>query len=869
MTNLHEALRDDVRMLGSSLGETIKAHLGDELFDKIEVVRQLAKEGRTEENPEHEELLKALRELGEDEVLPVARAFTQFLNLANIAEEHHRVRRYLEVTDVCTPDSLCTLFAQLRQKGFTPKQIADSLCDTQIDLVLTAHPTEVNRRTLIQKYDDIADCLRRLDRGDEEAQVRLDELIRQIWHTDEIRKQRPTPVDEAKWGFAVIENSLWTAVPKFLRRVDAQLNETLGERLPLDSSPIRFASWMGGDRDGNPNVTAKVTEEVLLLSRWMAADLYLKDVDALRAELSMYQASKELMARVGDCAEPYRKLLGEVRSRLQGTKNWVARQLKGDVDGDYDVYVHEEELLEPLMLCYRSLQECGMGIIAENALEDIIRRIACFGLTLVKLDIRQSSDRHAQVFEELSQFYGLGSYSGWTEEGRQSFLLKELQSKRPLFPNEWVPSDEVQEVLDTCQVVATADKSALGSYVISMASHPSDVLAVILLLREMGISHNMRVAPLFETLNDLENARDCIDALLSVDWYKAYTQGHQEVMIGYSDSSKDAGQLAAAWGQFKAQEGLTQLCKDHGVHLTLFHGRGGTVGRGGGPSHTAILAQPPGSVDHSLRLTEQGEMIRFKYGMPDLAIRNLELCTGAVLEATLSPAPGPEQAWREQMEAMAKRGLTEYRAIVRENSMFVPYFRAATPEQELAKLPLGSRPAKRRQDGGVESLRAIPWIFAWTQIRLMLPAWLGSDKALQEALNESSQSLVKEMYQKWPFFRSTIDMLEMVLAKSDRNISAYYDEQLVSEELGVLGSSLRQRLGDIVGLINQIKEQDGLLDASPVIRQSIDVRNPYIDPLHFLQAELLHRDRNQPNERLEQALMVTMAGISAGMRNTG
>ncbi|WP_415905281.1 phosphoenolpyruvate carboxylase [Neptuniibacter sp. QD48_55] len=869
MTNLHEALRDDVRMLGSSLGETIKAHLGDELFDKIEVVRQLAKEGRTEENPEHEELLKALRELGEDEVLPVARAFTQFLNLANIAEEHHRVRRYLEVTDVCTPDSLCTLFAQLRQKGFTPKQIADSLCDTQIDLVLTAHPTEVNRRTLIQKYDDIADCLRRLDRGDEEAQVRLDELIRQIWHTDEIRKQRPTPVDEAKWGFAVIENSLWTAVPKFLRRVDAQLNETLGERLPLDSSPIRFASWMGGDRDGNPNVTAKVTEEVLLLSRWMAADLYLKDVDALRAELSMYQASKELMARVGDCAEPYRKLLGEVRSRLQGTKNWVARQLKGDVDGDYDVYVHEEELLEPLMLCYRSLQECGMGIIAENALEDIIRRIACFGLTLVKLDIRQSSDRHAQVFEELSQFYGLGSYSGWTEEGRQSFLLKELQSKRPLFPNEWVPSDEVQEVLDTCQVVASADKSALGSYVISMASHPSDVLAVILLLREMGISHNMRVAPLFETLNDLENARDCIDALLSVDWYKAYTQGHQEVMIGYSDSSKDAGQLAAAWGQFKAQEGLTQLCKDHGVHLTLFHGRGGTVGRGGGPSHTAILAQPPGSVDHSLRLTEQGEMIRFKYGMPDLAIRNLELCTGAVLEATLSPAPGPEQAWREQMEAMAKRGLTEYRAIVRENSMFVPYFRAATPEQELAKLPLGSRPAKRRQDGGVESLRAIPWIFAWTQIRLMLPAWLGSDKALQEALNESSQSLVKEMYQKWPFFRSTIDMLEMVLAKSDRNISAYYDEQLVSEELGVLGSSLRQRLGDIVGLINQIKEQDGLLEASPVIRQSIDVRNPYIDPLHFLQAELLHRDRNQPNERLEQALMVTMAGISAGMRNTG
>ncbi|MGB0205701.1 MAG: phosphoenolpyruvate carboxylase [Neptuniibacter sp.] len=869
MTDLHEALRDDVRMLGTSLGETIRSHLGDEFLEKIENVRKLAKEGRSAEQPEHEELLKALHELKEDDVLPLARAFTQFLNLANIAEEHHRVRRHLEVKDVCTPDSLCTLFAQLRQKGFSPQKIAETLAETHIDLVLTAHPTEVNRRTLIQKYDDIADCLRRLDRGETEAQQRLDELIRQIWHTDEIRKQRPTPVDEAKWGFAVIENSLWTAVPKFLRRLDAQLEETLGENLPLDCSPIRFASWMGGDRDGNPNVTAKVTEEVLLLSRWMAADLYLSDIDALRAELSMYDASKELRDRVGDAPEPYRALLGEVRNRLKATKKWVQAQLMGEVPACDPVYVRNDELLEPLMLCHRSLQECGMSIIAESALEDIIRRIACFGLTMVKLDIRQSSDRHAQVFEELAQFYGLGSYNGWSEEGRQNFLLKELQSRRPLFPKGWEPSAEVQEVIDTCRVVANAEQSALGSYVISMASHPSDVLAVILLLREMGIGHNMRVVPLFETLNDLDNARDCIDALLKVDWYKAYTQGEQEVMIGYSDSSKDAGQLAAAWGQFKAQEGLTQLCKDHGVHLTLFHGRGGTVGRGGGPSHTAILAQPPGSVDHSLRLTEQGEMIRFKYGMPDLAVRNLELCTGAVLEATLDPAPGPEESWRSQMDSMTALSLDGYRSIVREDPMFVPYFRAATPEQELAKLPLGSRPAKRRQDGGVESLRAIPWIFAWTQIRLMLPAWLGSDQALQAALNDSSAPLVKEMYQRWPFFKSTIDMLEMVLAKSDRKLSAYYDERLVSQELGVLGSSLRERLGNMVGLINEIKGQDGLLKDHSVIRQSIDVRNPYIDPLHFLQAELLHRDRNQPDQRLEQALMVTMAGISAGMRNTG
>ncbi|MDF2182279.1 phosphoenolpyruvate carboxylase [Neptuniibacter sp. CAU 1671] len=869
MTDLHEALRDDVRMLGSSLGNTIRAQLGDAFLERIEHVRQLAKAGRSAEQAEHEELLEALNALSEDDVLPLARAFNQFLNLANIAEEHHRVRIRDEEGELCAPDTLCGLFAQLRKKGFPPEQITRALGQMRIDLVLTAHPTEVNRRTLIQKYDDVALCLKNLDRGDSGAQQRLDELICQIWYTDEIRKQRPTPVDEAKWGFAVIENSLWQAVPRFLRRLDEQLLEALGEGLPLDCSPVRFASWMGGDRDGNPNVTAKVTEEVLLLARWMAADLYYSDIDALRAELSMQPAITELAERSGHSTEPYRQILGEVRSRLAATKNWLQSRLKGEQLESDDIYQHESELLEPLLLCHRSLKSCGMELVAKGALEDIIRRIACFGLTLIKLDIRQNSDRHAQVFDELSQFYGLGSYTGWSEEGRQSFLLKELQSRRPLLPKQWNPSADVQEVLDTCKVVAAAEASALGSYVISMASQPSDVLAVILLLREMGIQHNMRVVPLFETLADLDNARDCIASLLQVDWYKQYTEGHQEVMIGYSDSSKDAGQLAAAWGQYKAQEALTQLCRDEGVHLTLFHGRGGTVGRGGGPTHTAILAQPPGSVDHGLRLTEQGEMIRFKYGMPEIAVRNLELVTGAVLEATLLPGPSPETAWREQMETLAGIGMHEYRHIVREDPMFVPYFRAATPEQELAKLPLGSRPAKRKQDGGVESLRAIPWIFAWTQTRLMLPAWLGTDKALAEGLKLNQGRLLQVMYTQWPFFKANIDMLEMVMAKSDSNISAYYDERLVSKELSVLGSSLRARLGEMQVCINQIKQQSGLLEHNPLIRQSIEVRNPYLDPLHFLQAELLHRDRNQPDQRLEQALMVTMAGISAGLRNTG
>ncbi|WP_432696478.1 phosphoenolpyruvate carboxylase [Marinobacterium sp. YM272] len=869
MSDLHEDLRDDVRMLGESLGRTISSDKGPEFLARVEQIRKLAKAGRSEDEPEHQQLLEELGKLHEDEVLPVARAFTQFLNLANIAEEHHRVRRRLDNAAAQEmPDTLRVLLSNLKSEGLSSKQLIDTLADLNIDLVLTAHPTEVNRRTLIQKYDGITDCLKKLDRG-EACQSRVDELVSQIWHTDEIRKQRPTPVDEARWGLAVLENSLWDAVPRFLRQLNAEVESSLGQSLPLDCCPIRFSSWMGGDRDGNPNVTAEVTKEVLLLARWEALDLYAGAVDELRSELSMFRASAELRALTGDVAEPYRTLLGDLKHDLLISREGIEAQMDGHQPEGPLPIEKIEQLLLPLKLCHRSLIECGMSSIAGGKLEDLIRRVACFGLNMVRLDIRQNADRHAEVFDELTGFYGLGRYSQWSESDKQAFLLRELLSRRPLLPHRWQPSANVQEVLDTCKVVADADPTALGSYVISMASQPSDVLAVILLLQELGIGHNIRVVPLFETLDDLDNASNCMQSLFEVDWYRSYAGGNQEVMIGYSDSSKDAGQLAAAWGQFRAQEALTRLCAQYGIKLTLFHGRGGTVGRGGGPSHTAILAQPPGSVAGSLRVTEQGEMIRFKFGVPELATRNMELYTGAVLQATLAPAPAPNDDWRDEMDRLAASGLESYRAIVREDPQFVPYFRAATPEQELAKLPLGSRPAKRRADGGVESLRAIPWIFAWTQIRLMLPAWLGSDQALSSAIKQGELPALQHMYRNWPFFRSYVDMLEMVLAKSDIHIAGYYEHRLVSPELTTLGSNLRSRLQTAVDQVKQIKEVSELLEHNPVISQSIDVRNPYIDPLHFLQAELLYRDRNQPDQRLEQALMVTMAGISAGMRNTG
>lgn len=878
MNRLHESLRENVRELGDSLGQTINHHLGADFLEKIETIRHLAKADRLGDNSDNN-LQDYLNGLSDDELLPVARAFNQFLNLANIAEQHYRARfRKTEDYQSVDQQSLSTLFSHLTTQNVQPDDIWQTIRDMRIDLVMTAHPTEVNRRTLIQKYDAIAEGINQLDNGDlyldqrEKVQNRIRQLIEQAWHTDEIRHQRPTPVDEAKWGFVAIENSLWQAVPDFYRHLDLAMREATGRPLPLDCSPIRFCSWMGGDRDGNPNVTAKVTEEVLLLARWMAADLYLRDLDQLLHELSMWRCSEMLREKVGDTPEPYRVLLRALRKRLQITQTWVEDQLEGRASDEQPegVLTDSKELTDPLKLCFRSLKACDMENIARGPLLDTLRRASCFGLNLLKLDIRQDSSRHEAVMIELCQALDIGDYVGWNEQERQQFLLTELRSRRPLIPQDWQPSAEVQEVLDTCRVIAKQAPETLGSYVISMAHRASDVMTVHLLLQECGYHHPMKVVPLFETLDDLNNAADVISSLLRIEWYQDRIQGEQEVMIGYSDSSKDAGQLAAAWGQYRAQEELVQVCRRHGVHLTLFHGRGGTVGRGGGPARSAILAQPPGSVNGSLRVTEQGEMIRFKFGLPEIAQRSMEIYVSAVLEATLQPPPAVQPEWREQMNRLSERALASYREQVREDSDFVPYFRAITPEQELAKLPLGSRPAKRKASGGVESLRAIPWIFAWTQIRLMLPAWLGSDKALAEALTQGEMELMREMIAQWPFFSTYMDMLEMVLTKSDENVAEYYEQKLVPKHLRPLGHQLRERLNLLKRTVLHIRDQKHLQEHMPLIAEAVRVRNPYIDPLHVLQAELLLRDRDNPgNPQVEQALMVTMAGIAAGLRNTG
>ncbi|WP_022942648.1 phosphoenolpyruvate carboxylase [Psychromonas hadalis] len=877
MTEQYANLRGNVNLLGQLLGKSISEHLGTEFLDKIESIRQLSKASRAGNKQDGETLISVLANLSDDELVPVARAFTHFLNLANIAEQFHGISRHCD-SGVCAPDPMKQLIEKLKNSDISEEKMQIAINELSMDMVLTAHPTEITRRTLIHKHTAINDCLSLLEISDindkERDQLlnRLEQLITQAWHTNDIRKNRPTPVDEAKWGFAVIENSLWEAVPLYVRELDQKLQDGLGLSLPTDATPIKFTSWMGGDRDGNPFVTAKVTQEVLLTSRWMAVSLYLQDIKQLTEELSMDNCDEQLRAVVGEVDEPYRAILRKLRGELKETLTALSAILQNQKSDAQDLITRTEQLKAPLELCHQSLKNCGMHSIANGLILDILRRVACFGVNLVKLDIRQDGERHGDTLSELTRYLGLGDYNAWNEADKQAFLLQELNSKRPLIPANWKPSAEVQEVLDTCKVVAQTDPEALGIYIISMARQASDVLSVQLLLKEAGCPFRIPVAPLFETLDDLNNAKEVMQRLFAVDWYRGYINGVQHVMIGYSDSAKDAGVMAANWGQYQAQEALVKLSEENDIQLVLFHGRGGTIGRGGAPAHQALLSQPPGSLKGGLRVTEQGEMIRFKFGLPKVAVQSLNLYTAAILEANLLPPPAPKQEWRDLMDQFAEQSCQEYRHFIHDEPDFVPYFRSVTPELELGKLALGSRPAKRKPNGGIESLRAIPWIFAWSQNRLMLPAWLGAGTSLKTLLDEGKKELLQEMYCNWPFFHTRLEMFEMVFLKADEELTKFYEERLVPKELWPLGQRLRDNLKLTREMVLETIPDHKLMQEQPWIKESISLRNPYVDPLNMLQAELLSRSRKNGDEIcpvIDQALMVTIAGIAAGLRNTG
>jgi phosphoenolpyruvate carboxylase len=877
----HKPLRDDVRLLGEMLGDTVRRFAGADVFQTVERVRALAKSGRAGNDRVFSELAGVLGGMSLDEAQPIARAFAQFLHLANIAEQHHRVRRrraYQRDPAARPQRGSCEdTFARLLAAGVEPDRLHEAVCALRIELVLTAHPTEVARRRLVQKHNRVARLLADRDRPDLtllEREALLASLRREVegaWGTSEVREQRPSPIDEVRSGLIVFEQSLWDAVPAFTRALDRALRSSTGRGLPIEAAPLRFGSWIGGDRDGNPHVTPDVTRRACWLSRWAAADLYLDEIDAVRDELSLEVASPELIARVGDVREPYRELLGRVRARMRATRDAIERLLQSDTDMPprSEVYLDATELMADLALCHRSLEQTGHTLIAGGRLTDLLRRVSVFGVRLAPLDIRQDAARHVEALSAITSALGLGCYRDWSESSRLEFLGRELVSTRPLIPHGLATSPDVRDVLDTFTMIARTPPGSLNAYVITMTRAPSDVLAVELLQKEARVPSPLRTVPLFETAHDLQAAAQVIDTLLAVPWYRDRIQGRQEVMLGYSDSAKDVGRLTAGWELYKAQEAIVATCARHEVAVTLFHGRGGSVGRGGGPTHLALQSQPPGSLDGTIRVTEQGEMLQALFGFPEIAIRTMEVYTTGTLEAWLRPGGAPQPEWRACMERLAEDARTAYRRVVDEDPSFPEYFHTATPEAEIDELNLGSRPARRGSAGGVRSLRAIPWQFAWTQTRLMLGAWLGVEDAFDGARARGETERLKVMYRDWPHFQSVIGLIEMVLAKADGRIAAEYDRQLVPAHIQQIGADLRQRLQRAIGGVLEVSGHRELLESTPVIRRSIDVRNPYVDPLNLVQVELLRRVRDRADARTRRALLVTVNGIAAGMRNTG
>jgi phosphoenolpyruvate carboxylase len=898
-------LRADVRTMGSLLGRIIQDHHGSQIFERIEEFRALAKKwretgaGRKEESAQEaaaifDELATVCSKLSNEELHIVARAFTQFLGIANAAEGHHRCRLLSTESGLNAlpdkSDSCGGVLKNLTEQGHGANAIYDCLTSQRVELVLTAHPTEVNRRIILEKQRRVqeiltkADSLRAKKLTTSYAQTELDRALEReiasLWQSDEVSRQKPSPQIEAERGTLVVETVLWEALPSYLRKLNATMESTIGKSLPLTAAPLIFSSWMGGDRDGNPNVTPETTREVCFKQRAQAAGLLERDLSRLERELSIVECSDELRAATGEeTREPYREFLRPMIKKLQNTQRWAEEQ-SSTTDGK-DIYISKDTLMEDLQLIHRSLCDTENGITADGFLTDVIRNVAAFGLTLVTLDIRQESDRHEEAIDSITRYLGLGSYSQWDEDTKLNWLQQQLASTRPLLrPKAWNDhpdffSPTAVDTLEIFAMIADQHEESLGAYVISQATSASDVLAVLMLQRDAGVKKPLRVAPLFETLDDLNGAADTMKKLFSLNGYMGSINGKQEVMIGYSDSAKDAGRLAASWAQYETQEALAKVARDSGVDLTFFHGKGGTVGRGGNPqTFLAILAHAPDTINGKFRVTEQGEMITQNFGYADRAERTMDIYTAAVLAEKLTDRPRPNAEWRDMMKKLSDISCAAYRKVVRDDARFVPYFRSATPELELSNLNIGSRPAKRKASGGVESLRAIPWIFAWTQTRLNLPTWLGVGEAISDVLGGKDADKLRAMYKEWGSFGTTVDLVEMVLAKSEPSIAAHYDDMLVvGENEKVLGQELRSLHTSTEQAILNLTEHQTLSENNAMLQRLLHVRNPYVDCLNVLQAETLKRIRGyeegQEDKILKDALLTTITGIANGMGNTG
>jgi phosphoenolpyruvate carboxylase len=910
-----EPMRADIRLLGTILGDTVREQNGHEVFELVERARVESFRVRRSEI-DRAEMAQTFDGIDIHQAIPVIRAFSHFALLANVAEDIHRERRraiHVDAGEEPQDSSLAATYAKLDRAQLDSATVADALKGALVAPVITAHPTETRRRTVFVTQHRITELMRLHAEGhaetDDGRNIEL-ELRRQVltlWQTALIRLSRLQITDEIEVGLRYYAAAFFKVIPQ----VNAEVRSALQARWPdadLLSEPIlQPGSWIGGDRDGNPNVTADVVRQATGSAAFTALAHYLVELTALEQELSMsarlVAVTPELAALAQDCGEkaradePYRRAVRVVRGRLTATAAEILdRRPQYELDLGLPAYSTPAELLADLDTIDASLRAQGSALLADDRLALLREGVRVFGFHLCGLDMRQNSDVHEEVVAELLAWAGVhADYASLPEADRIELLAAELSTRRPLLAERADLSDLARNELGVVEAAAHAvaryGPAAVPNYVISMCQSVSDVLEAAILLKEVGLLDvsgqqpycPVGISPLFETIDDLHNGATILHAMLELPLYRALVAARgewQEVMLGYSDSNKDGGYLTANWAVYRAELSLAEVARKTGIRLRLFHGRGGTVGRGGGPSYQAILAQPPGVVNGSLRLTEQGEVIAAKYAEPQLAQRNLESLLAATLESTLLDVEGlgdtaePAYAVLDEVAVLAQRA---YSDLVHDTPGFVEYFMASTPVSEIGSLNIGSRPTSRKPTASIADLRAIPWVLAWSQSRVMLPGWYGTGSAFEQWIAAGPESetervdILHDLYQRWPFFRSVLSNLAQVLAKSDLGLAARYAELVADEEL-------RHRVFDkivdehqrTIAMHKLITGQDNLLADNPALARSVFNRFPYLEPLNHLQVELLRRYRSGDDDELVQrGILLTMNGLASALRNSG
>ncbi|GAB4118474.1 MAG: phosphoenolpyruvate carboxylase [Sideroxydans sp.] len=904
-------LRADIRLLGRILGDTLREQEGIATFELIENIRRAAVSFRkTQDERDGEKLEQMLDALSADETLLVVRAFSYFSQLSNIAEDlHHNRRRRAHLKAGSRPQegSLQRVLKNAREQQLDAATVQAFFAKALISPVLTAHPTEVQRKSILNCQLIISSLLAARDRMDmtpeelEENEETLHRFVLILWSTRMLRTTKLTVQDEVNNGLSFYDYTFLREIPKLYGSIERQLEKHFGER--IDVPPfLRVGSWIGGDRDGNPFVTHEVMLDAAQRHSATALDYYLAETDLLSARLSLSSRLVDVSPELSDFAEhspdkaesradePYRRALIAIYSRLVATSEHLGHRVHHlrAISKEVQPYANAQEFIAELDIVIHSLERHGALYLSRGRMGELRRAAEVFGFHLAPLDMRQHSGVHEQVVSELLATTGIADYLQQDESERRSTLLDALQAGKLLSPElenfSPITRSELKLMRTAAEIHRRFGAEALPNYIISKTDAVSDLLEVALMLQQGGLlagsQLHLNIIPLFETIEDLRGCGVIMDELFTLPWYRellASRGNTQEVMLGYSDSNKDGGYLTANWELYKAELELVRVFEKHGIELRLFHGRGGTVGRGGGPSFQAILAQPPGSVNGQIRITEQGEVISSKYSDPEIGRRNLEILVAATMEATLLHRHGDDSTMPEFhriMEAMSVDAITAYRKLVYETPGFTDYFFAATPIREIAELNIGSRPSSRKATDRIEDLRAIPWVFSWGLNRTLLPGWFGFGSAAKQFIEREGQAGLKQlqaMNRHWAFFRGLLSNMDMVLSKTDLGIASRYAE-LVPD------TALRERIFGAIetewqttlDMLFQITGASHLLQGNPTLARSLTTRTPYIDPLNHLQVSLLHRHRaGDDDERVKRAIHLTINGIAAGLRNSG